>query len=114
MSPLNKAHMRKTIFLFTLAVLLGTAPMGVMADEPQPVNTNSNVPLTNQQELQRIEQRVLEIKNMDKSSLTRQQRKDLRKELLSMKKSARRIARGGVYLSVGAIIIIILVLILVL
>ncbi|HYK76521.1 MAG TPA: hypothetical protein VEV16_06060 [Daejeonella sp.] len=105
--------MRKSIFLIALAILLGTAPMGVMADEPKPVNT-TNVPLTDQQELQRIEQRVLEIKNMDKSSLTKQQRKDLRKELVSMKKSARKIARGGVYLSVGAIIIIILVLILIL
>jgi hypothetical protein len=50
---------------------------------------------------------------MDKSQLTKEERKDLRQELRSDKQEARAMS-GGVYLSVGAIIIIILLLILIL
>jgi hypothetical protein len=63
--------------------------------------------------LQEIKLRVDEIKAMDKSSLSSSERKALRKELRHMQKEAK-VMRGGVYLSVGAIIIIILVLILIL
>ena len=58
-----------------------------------------------------IKHRVYEIKTMDKSSLTREERKALRSELKSMKKEARAIE--GFYISVGAAIIIILLLILI-
>ncbi|WAC41364.1 hypothetical protein [Pedobacter sp. SL55] len=64
-------------------------------------------------ELNRIISRVDEIKAMDKSKLTREEKKELRKELREMKKKANSMS-GGVYLSVGAIIIIILLLILIL
>lgn len=64
-------------------------------------------------ELNRIVSRVDEIKAMDKSKLSKEERKELRKELKELKKSARAVG-GGVYLSVGAIIIIILLLILIL
>jgi hypothetical protein len=46
--------------------------------------------------------------------LSRQERKALRKEVIQLKKEAGGIATGGVYLSVAAIIIILLVLILIL
>ncbi|WP_293302951.1 hypothetical protein [Pedobacter sp. UBA4863] len=64
-------------------------------------------------ELNRIISRVDEIKAMDKSNLSKEERKELRKELKEMKKKANALG-GGVYLSVGAIIIIILLLILIL
>ncbi len=57
-------------------------------------------------------QRLQEIKNMDKSNLTKTERKDLRSELKTMRKQAR--GSNGIYLSVGAIIIAILLLILLL
>lgn len=63
--------------------------------------------------LEAIKMRLLEIKEMDKSTLTREQRKDLKAELRNMTKEAK-MTSGGVYLSVGAIIIIILILILIL
>jgi hypothetical protein len=103
--------MKKKIYLLATAILLSVASPAVMAKESKP----AEAPLTEQQQakLQSIEARVLEIKKMDKSSLTRQERKDLRNELQGMKKEAKAMA-GGVYLSVGAIIIIILLLILLL
>lgn len=64
--------------------------------------------------IQQIQNRVLEIRDMDKSQLTSSERKALRKELVSMNKEAKAMGSGGVYLSVGAIIIIVLVLILIL
>jgi hypothetical protein len=50
---------------------------------------------------------------MDKSQLSKTEKKELRKELRGLKKQANALG-GGVYLSVGAIIIIILLLILIL
>ena len=63
--------------------------------------------------LETIKMRLLEIKDMDKSTLTKAQRKDLKAELRNMTKEAK-LTSGGVYLSVGAILIIILILILIL
>jgi hypothetical protein len=64
--------------------------------------------------MNRMTKRVEEIKSMDRSSLSKQERKELRKELREMNKAAKAMGQGGVYLSVGAIIIIILLLILIL
>ncbi|MGK9117466.1 hypothetical protein [Olivibacter jilunii] len=65
-------------------------------------------------EINAMKRRVAEIKAMDRSTMTKAERKALRKELREMNKRARALGSGGVYLSVGAIIIIILVLILIL
>jgi len=61
-----------------------------------------------------IKKRVLEIKSMDKSTLTRAERKELRKELREMRKEAKDIGGGGVYISLLGILVIILVLIIIL
>jgi hypothetical protein len=58
--------------------------------------------------------RVNEIKAMDKSKLSSDERKSLRKELRVIKKDIKDNDNKGIYLSVGAIIIIILLLILLL
>ena len=60
-----------------------------------------------------LDARILEIKAMDFSDMDREERKEIRNELRDINKEAKA-AGGGVYLSVGAIIIILLVLILVL
>ena len=57
--------------------------------------------------------RVNEIQSMDKTNLSTDERKALKKELKQMKNKADGLGRG-VYLSVGALIIIILLLILIL
>ena len=100
--------MKKTIYLLATAFIMALASPAVMAKDTKPA-------MTEQQKLriEQIERRVEEIKNIDRSTLSRQERKDLRKELLEMKKEAKANS-GGVYLSVGAIIIILLILILIL
>ena len=56
--------------------------------------------------------RVYEIQKMDKSNLTTTEKKALKTELKSLKKNYR--DNGGVYISVGGLVIIILLLILIL
>ncbi len=74
-----------------------------------------STPLTTEQtaanpRLQELTQRLAAIKAVDKSQMSASERKALRKEARQIKKAA----RGGVYLSVGAILVIVLILILVL
>ncbi|WP_374164730.1 hypothetical protein [Arcticibacter sp. MXS-1] len=112
--------MKRIIYTLSLtgALMLGAGMQDLRAeglfekDAPK-----KEIALTEEQKEQRLEaikNRVEEIKAMDKSHLSRQERKELRKELKEMKEQARVMTGGGVYLSVGAIIIIILVLILIL
>lgn len=61
--------------------------------------------------VQQMKDRVEYIKAMDKSQLTKEDRKALRTELKSMRKESRAVT--GVYISVGALIIIILLLIII-
>ncbi|WP_137401594.1 hypothetical protein [Echinicola rosea] len=62
--------------------------------------------------LAEINSRVDEIKAMDFSEMSKDEIKEVRDELRGMKKEAKKMG-GGIYLSVGAIIIILLILILV-
>ena len=103
-------------------VLLLGALLFVNISDSYAATIDNNLPftekpvLTDDQKKARLEEirvRVTEIKEMDRSSLSRTERKALRKELRSMNKESKEM-RGGVYLSVGAIIIIILLLILIL
>lgn len=100
--------MKKLIYI-AFAMLMVFSSVSVMA------KPNKNVTLTEQQQLRltEITNRVEEIKEMDKSQLTRDQKKELRSELTQMKKESKALS-GGIYLSVTAIIIVLLVLILIL
>src|ERR1700744_5278485 len=62
--------------------------------------------------IQQMKDRVEYIKAMDKSSMTKEEKKAPRSELRAMKKESRAVT--GVYISVGALIIIILLLIIIL
>lgn len=110
--------MKKTIAaVMLLSLTIATTNYShavIIPDDPKP---KTELPgMTDAEKTARAEQiraRVAEIRAMDKSSLSKAERKALRKELKEMNKEAKAM-KGGVYLSVGAIIIIILVLILIL
>lgn len=76
-------------------------------------STADNIPTTpvENPQAQALLTRLDEIKAIDKTALTSSERKDLRKEVKSIKKELKTMNQG-VYLSVGAIIIIVLLLIL--
>ncbi|MDQ8004669.1 MAG: hypothetical protein REI64_07705 [Pedobacter sp.] len=102
--------MKKFIFPLLLLVTLTFNMNFAVAANDKP---KTELTAEQRAELTRIMSRVDEIKAMDKSKLSKEERKELRKELKEMKKKANAVG-GGVYLSVGAIIIIILLLILIL
>ena|SRR5436309_1434922 len=68
-----------------------------------------------EERIQQIKQRVEEIKAMDKSHLSKIERKDLRDEVKNMNKEVKAVkGHGGIYISLGALIIILLLLVLLL
>ncbi|TDG37876.1 hypothetical protein EZJ43_01945 [Pedobacter changchengzhani] len=104
--------MKKFIYTLALVFTLGIGFNTASATEKS-AKAPTELTADQQVQLERIKNRVEEIKEMDKSNLTRAEKKALKSELKEMKNQARAM-NGGVYLSVGAIIIIILLLILIL
>lgn len=104
--------MKKLLYALALVFTMAASANTVSAADK---SSNAKTEMTAEQkvQLEKIVSRVNEIKAMDKSDLSRAEKKELRKELKSLKSQANAIG-GGVYLSVGAIIIIILLLILIL
>jgi hypothetical protein len=97
--------------LLTVCTLATFSVTEVKAADPAKANTiPTEAPIP--QEVQVLINRVYEIKEMDRSSLTVTEKKELKKELRTIKSELKAIS--GVYLSVGALIIIILLLILIL
>ena len=88
---------------------LPLASFAVSAGRPGIVNTTTPAPVN----LNALLLRLNEIKNMDKSNLSSSEKKALRKELRTMKHQARN-SGGGVYLTIGALLIVIVLLILLL
>lgn len=100
------------LFFFTLRGICagpnsGSSPLRMPSKEEISTMTEEQ----KQALVQQIKDRVEYIKAMDKSQLTKDERRALRTELKSMKKESRQVT--GVYISVGALIIIILLLILI-
>ena len=80
---------------------------------PVMANTDPGTPAKNvEARAMELENRLNEIKALDKKEMTRAERKALRKEVKEIKKELA--VGGGVYLSVGAIVLIALLLILLL
>ncbi|MGI4804889.1 MAG: hypothetical protein ACRYFL_08975 [Janthinobacterium lividum] len=109
--------MKKKIYLLSTALMLTFSASNLKAANVVSEPVAKEITMTDAQKeatLQAIKTRVEEIKAMDKSQLSKEQRQELKTELKAMKAQARRSRGGGIYLSVGAIIIIILLLILIL
>lgn len=110
--------MKRSIHLLAITLMLSFPSAAVSANTISDIKSNeTEVPLTKEQKelrLKEISRRVEEIRAMDKSDLSKQERKELRKELRELKEQARPITGGGIYLSVGAILLIILALLILL
>jgi hypothetical protein len=110
----------KTITKIRMALLLSSVafstPVFANASNNEPIaTTNSNNPTSTEAKAKAevLNKRLEEIKAIDKSDLTRIEKKELRKEVREIK-STLKASGNGVYLSIGAIIIIVLLLILLL
>ena len=103
--------MKKSALLLLLALSLSVLPTNAYAG-PSETTTIEKTAAESARANVLIE-RLEEIKEMDKSNMTRAEKKELRKEVKAIK-SELRTTNNGIYLSVGAIIIIVLLLILLL
>lgn len=97
-----------TVTMF-ITIAIPTYSATTINGSPKRANTSKNEEPRAQQLLLRLEN----IRDMNKSELTNSEKRNLRKEVKGIKKEMK-VLSGGVYLSVGAIIIVILLLILLL
>lgn len=93
--------------LFVLGILAVASPAVTFASTPNAVIESK------EEQIARMQNRLEEIKSMDKSKLSKAEKKALRTEVKTIKKEMAAVS-GGVYLSIGAIILIALLLILLL
>lgn len=101
-----------SLYLMIMVLSLSIFPSAVFASENNTIEVTANskeMPAEVKNMLNRLE----EIKKMDKSNMSRSEKKELRKEVKTIKANLK--ATGnGIYFSIGAIIIIVLLLILLL
>jgi hypothetical protein len=100
---------KKTFKMLIIMFMIGISPTFSVASESS--NPTPGNPAISQVSV--LMERLEEINKMDKSSLSRHEKKELRNEVKEMQRVASR-SGEGIYLSVGAIIIILLVLIILL
>lgn len=101
--------MKKIAYFLSMVFLLSAfAPAAIANDgkEPAPLS------LEDEMRLGEINERVLEIKAMNFAKMTKADKKEIRKELREINKEAKDVG-GGVYISAGAIIIILIILLII-
>ncbi len=101
---------RLAYFLAIMFLFTALAP-GAMAKNVDKEKETTELTAEEKARLSEMESRVEEIKAMDFSTMSKAEKKDIRNELRDIKKESKAMG-NGVYLSVGAIIIILLILIL--
>jgi predicted PurR-regulated permease PerM len=106
-------NLKKFLRIASVVTLMAiTLPATSAIVVPESTTTNTTT-IPEDPKVQQMLQRLEYIKGMDKSELTRLEKKALRKEVREIKKEMKEV-KGGIYLSIGAIIIVILLLILLL
>jgi hypothetical protein len=101
---------KTTIYLMMTMLSLSAFPSQMIASEKDPTTISANeIPADVQIKLARLN----EIDTMDKSNLNRSEKRALRKEVKAINASLAS-SGNGVYLSVGAIILIVVLLIILL
>lgn len=98
-------------FFITILFILVALVSPVQAALLKP--TTDSIPANEEARARILTQRLEEIKSTDRTTLSRIEKKELRKETKDIKKEIKKMS-NGVYISIGALIIIILLLILIL
>lgn len=110
--------MKKTIIMVSLMILSLGVSTAFAAETEKNRKNEAAIPdkkenKLSEEELNRMTRRVEEIRDMDKSDLTAKEKKELRKELRSMKENVKE-AGGYIYIGAGTLLVIILLVILLL
>lgn len=96
------------LYVMVLLVSLGSFSLANASEIKANPPTTNEIPAEIKVMLNRLE----EIKDMDKSALTHSEKKDLRIEVREIKKEVRS-SGNGLYISAGAIIIVLLILLII-
>ena len=100
--------MKKLLISAALSGFLFTASPLVTNAAPDPVKTETSIPPNEQ--AGKLINRLKEIDRMNKSHLSRSDKKELRKEVRTIHHELRQIG-GGIYISAGALILILILLV---
>ena len=101
--------MKKLAYFLSMVFLLTAfSPVAMAKDGKEP----SPLSLEDELRLEEINERVSEIKAMNFAEMTKTEKKEIRNELREINKEAKRVG-DGVYISAGAIIIILLILLII-
>jgi hypothetical protein len=104
--------MKKFIICIMIALMsLAILPVQTNAAVPAKPSTETTAPKPESAEVKSLESRLNEIKAMDKSKLKASEKKKLRKEVKSIRHRLNDLS-SGFYVSAGALIVIVLLLIL--
>jgi peptidoglycan hydrolase CwlO-like protein len=99
-----------TIFTLSVTMVFADNPDKKHEAEKPAVHTENENKLTDA-EIDRITLRIEEIRKMDKSDLTREEKRELKSELKEMKEYVKKVS-GGIYIGGGVLILIIILLLL--
>lgn len=105
--------MKKSILSVMVAATLACAAPDVKAENKIKTENKTTLTCEEEEQAQILVDRLNQINEIDKSSLTSFEKRGLRKEVRKINLQLREL-HGGIYLSAGAIIIIILLLIILL
>ena len=105
--------MKKITIILFAALAMITSPLQVSAVNQPKAITQADPGHASQKEINALETRLLAIQALDKTDLSRTEKKQLRNEVTFIQKKMVA-SSGGVYISAGAIIIIVILLIILL
>jgi hypothetical protein len=115
-SELKNLTMRTNLFMLFMILVVTAFSTTVQASPADIASEKAKIAaMTDDQRealIQHMEGRVNEIYAMDMSKLSAEERKSLRDEVKGIKKESKWVRGGGIYISVGALLVIILLLIL--
>jgi hypothetical protein len=103
--------MKKSLLTFAAAAALFVFSGSPVNATPFKSKEPKVLTVEESERLLEIESKVLEIKEMDLSDLSKEEKKELKDELRSLEKEAKAFRGTGIYISTGALIIIILLII---
>ncbi len=101
------------IYLMTIMLLIAVIPIQLSANTDPTSPTSTPVSKEEQELVIALTNRLNEINEMDKSSLSSTERRALKKEVKSINKQLKTMG-SGVYITVGGLLLLIIILILIL
>jgi hypothetical protein len=101
-----KTTFMKKLFIYMIMLLLPFFLIAGSGAETTMTNSEAASPDVELASTDQLVERIETINDMDKSELTRAEKKELRKEVRSIEKELKQ--RNGIYISVGGLIVILL------